>query len=36
VKWLNCSLGYHNKEVYRKILGYSEEKIAKLREEGAI
>jgi formyl-CoA transferase len=36
VKWLNCSLGYHNKEVYRKILGYSEEKIAKLREEGVI
>jgi len=36
VKWLNCSLGYHNKEVYGNILGYSEEEIAKLRGEGVI
>jgi len=36
VKWINSSLGYHNKEVYRGILKYSEEKIAKLQEEGVI
>jgi len=36
VKWLNCSLGYHNEEVYGNLLGYSKEKIGKLREEGAL
>jgi formyl-CoA transferase len=36
VKWINSSLGYHNKEVYGGILKCSEEEIAKLQEEGVI
>jgi len=36
VQWLDSALGCNNKEVYGRILKYSEEEIAKLREEGVI
>jgi len=36
VQWLHSALGCSNKEVYGRILKYSEEEIAKLREEGVI
>jgi crotonobetainyl-CoA:carnitine CoA-transferase CaiB-like acyl-CoA transferase len=36
VQWLDSALGCNNKEVYGKILRYSEEEIAKLQEKGVI
>jgi crotonobetainyl-CoA:carnitine CoA-transferase CaiB-like acyl-CoA transferase len=35
-QWIDSALGCSNKEVYGNILKYSEEEIAKLREEGVI
>jgi formyl-CoA transferase len=36
VDFLGCAMGTHNDEVYRGELGYSDEKIARLREENII
>ncbi len=36
VKWIKCSVGHHNKDVYGQLLGYNREDIAELRKEGVI
>jgi crotonobetainyl-CoA:carnitine CoA-transferase CaiB-like acyl-CoA transferase len=36
VEWLGMPLGYHNEEVYGKLLGYTKEQLAKLEKEKII
>jgi formyl-CoA transferase len=36
IRWVGPELGAHNNEVFGELLGYSKEKIAALKEEGAI
>jgi crotonobetainyl-CoA:carnitine CoA-transferase CaiB-like acyl-CoA transferase len=36
VDFLGCSMGAHNDEIYRRELGYSDERIAELKEEKVI
>jgi len=36
VEWPGCPLGYHNEEVYGKLLGYTKEEITELRKTGVI
>jgi len=36
VEWPGCPLGYHNEEVYGKLLGHTKEEIVKLKKTGVI
>ena len=36
VKWTGPELGAHNDEVYRDLLGYSEEELAQMKAEGIV
>jgi len=36
VEWPGCPLGYHNGEIYGKLLGYTKEEIAELKKAGVI
>ena len=36
VEWTGPELGAHNAEVYRDLLGYSEEEFAQMKSEGIV
>lgn len=36
IKWVGTSVGYHNRYIFKKLLGLSEEEIEELIKEGVI